>query len=230
MSIALIVITDGRDDYLNQCTTTLDNLHGPITERWMYDDTGDQAYRAELAARFPTFNHINAGPRQGFGGAMRAAWAHLLADSMAEHIFHVEQDFTFPQPINLPAMVRVLDAHPELAQMALRRQAWNHAERAAGGIVEQHPDAYTDRYDYALDASWLEHRMFFTTNPSIYRRSLMTVGWPDCPRSEGMFTAKLLADGTPEARPDEVRFGYWGRRYDNPAVAHIGYQRTGTGY
>lgn len=229
MSIALLVVTDGRTDYLAQCVHSLcKRLRGPVGERFMYDDTGDVAYRLELAERYPEFTHINAGPRQGFGGAIANAWSQVYQLSEAEHVFHVEQDFTFNRDIDLTAMAGVLDDQPHLAQVALRRQPWNDAERAAGGIVEQHPASYVDCGDGTHQ--WLEHRLFYTTNPSLIRRSLIARGWPDVPRSEGEYSHYLLRTGTPEATPEEVRFAYWGRREDGPWVEHIGHQRTGTGY
>lgn len=229
MSIALLVITDGRDDYLAQCIGSLGALHGPISERWMYDDTGSAAYRARLAAVWSEFRHIHGGPRQGFGGAIRAAWSHLAAHSTADWVFHVEQDFAFHRPVDLAAMTEVLTAQPRLAQMALRRQAWNADERAAGGIVEQHPTSYTDCRD-AAGREWLEHRRFFTTNPCLYRRSLLSVGWPDGAQSEGRFGLGLLRDGTPEVPGGQVRFGYWGARDSGTWVEHIGHHRAGNGY
>lgn len=227
--IAVLVITDGRSAYLAECVASLrKHLHGPIAEMWMYDDTGDAQYREALAQTYPEFVHINAGPRQGFAGAIHYAWEMLRLTSGADYVFHVEQDFRFNRDIDLAAMAGLLDDQPHLAQIALRRQPWNDAERAAGGIVEQHPASYADCTDGARE--WLEHRLFYTTNPSLIRRSLVARGWPLVPRSEGEYSHYLLRTGTPEATPEQVRFAYWGRRDDAPWVEHIGHQRTGTGY
>ena len=70
---------------------------------------------------------------------------------------------------------------------------------------------------------WLEHRRFFTTNPSLYRRSLCWTGWPDTDHSEGAFTTQLLED-------PELRFAYWGSRNSGEWCEHIGHERAGTGY
>lgn len=229
--IALLVITDGRDDYLARCVASAnEQLRGPISERWMFDDTGDDTYRRRLAKRFPRFQHINGGPRQGFGGAINSAWRQLAEHSSAEYVLHIEQDFTFNRPVDLTQLATVLRERPHLAQLALRRQPWNDAETAAGGIVELHPDAYEERYDQR-GQSWLEHRLFFTTNPSLYRRDLCEAGWPTRPQSEGHFGIGLLRDGLPwgVSGPD-VRFGFWGARADPPWVEHIGHQRVGSGY
>jgi hypothetical protein len=226
MSVALLVITDGRDDYLRQCIASVDSptgLHGDVAERWMYDDTGDAAYRRELAARYPGWRHINAGPRQGCAGAIRAAWQHLRDGSNARLVFHLEQDFVFRRPVDLAALVQLLDDYPELAQVALRRQPCNPLERQAGGIVESHPDWYLDRSDG--DIQWLEHRAFFTCNPCLYRRTLLQLDWPehiDGRYSEDTFHRQLLRYGTPEADGDHVHCAFWGARDSGVWVEHIG--------
>lgn len=228
MSIALLIITDGRDDYLSQCVASLGNLGGPISEWWMYDDTGDPAYRGELARRYPKFRHIDAGPRQGCAGAIRAAWARLAADSGARFVFHLEQDFVLSRRVDLADLAALLDTHPELAQVALRRQPCNPLEEAAGGVVEQHPDWYTDRKDEA-GHRWLEHSAYWTCNPCLYRTDLLLrYSWPEHRPgrySEDTFTETLRRDGTPQLSGDRVRFAYWGARDSGIWVRHIGHQR-----
>lgn len=231
MSIALLVITDGRSACLAQTIESAKKrLRGPITEFVMYDDTGDSQHRRMLARTYPEFAHINAGPRQGFGGAIAHAWQYLADWSEADYVFHLEGDFTFNREVDLLALAATLEAHPELAHMALRRQAWAPVEIAAGGVVEMHPDAYTDVFVDVHQRAWLEHRLFWTTNPSLIHMDLIRRGWPDVPQSERQFTEYLLREGSPWVPGDEVRFGYWGRREDGPWVHHIGDERAGRGY
>jgi hypothetical protein len=221
--ICLAVVTDGREDYLTAAIESAEtHLIGPISERVMYDDTGDDDYRRDLASRFPGWRHINAGPRQGFGGAIQALWRHLRDFSTSRWVFHLEQDFTFNRDVNLLDMVLVLEKHQHLVQLALRRQPWNEHERLAGGIVEQHPESYEERTWRGL--SWLEHRLFFTTNPSLYRRALCWLDWPEGGESEGHFSHQII-----QSAPD-ARFGFWGPRDSGEWVTHIGHERVGTGY
>jgi hypothetical protein len=238
MTVALLVITDGRFEYIRDTINSFnDQVSGPVTERWLYDDSGAANHRRWLSDAFPDFRLIwHREGRQGFGGAIRAAWERLRADSTAEHIFHLEDDFTFDQPIDLGAMAGVLHMNPHIVQVALRRQPWNDAEREAGGVVELHPDAFVDRNVWGLHfTSWgaedprlhpiLEHTLFWTTNPSLYRRSLIqTEGWPTGSRSEGRFTANI------RARHPGWRFAYWGARDSGEWVFHTGNERAGVGY
>ena len=228
MRFAILVMTDGRGEILQQCLDR--NLFYAVgeIEYWLHDDTGDDVYRRTLATRYPLFTQIGAGPRRGFGGAIRWAWSQLAQRSTADYVWHQEDDFLADSTINLTEMAEVLESCPYLAQMALKRQPWGPAEGAAGGFMAMHPEAYTDMFEGGLD--WLEHRLFWTTNPSLYRRSLCSLGWPIGARSETTFGARLMLDGTPEVPGDQIRFGYWGRRDDPPAVQHIGMQRVGRGY
>lgn len=225
--IILLVITDGRRDCIERTIpSALEHLQGPITTRLIYDDSGDVDHWWWLANRFADdgFEMVSPpGDRRGFGGAIRHVWSAITEQGTDPFVFHLEDDFTFDRHVPLLAMASVLEQRPHLAQLALRRQPWNPNEVAAGGIVEQHPDDYLEHED-GLGRRWLEHGRFFTTNPSLYRRSLCEVGWPDGPHSEGHFGLGLLA-----ADP-ATRFGYWGARTDPPWVTHIGHQRVGTGY
>jgi hypothetical protein len=227
--IALLVITDGRRDCIEQTLASArENLHGPITRRVIFDDSADPDHRAWLQAHYPGWQHVNGGRRRGFDGAIRCAWT-FLRQQRESYVFHLEDDFTFNRPVDLVYLTYVLRRNPYLAQLALRRQPWNDDERAAGGIVEQHPDDFVEVDDHS-GSVWLEHRRFFTTNPSLYRRALMDVDWPEGANSEGRFTHHLLEKGYDGIPGEDVRFGFWGSRDSGEAVEHIGRQRVGTGY
>lgn len=221
MSFALVVMTDGRREcILRAIPSLLANLRGPVTHQVIHDDSGDPDYRDWLRWAFPTFDVIGPAHRTGFAGAYGNAWRYL-AERPERFVFATEDDFLYERSVDLLAMAELLDWYPHVAQVALRRQAWNDQEKAAGGIVEQHPGDYQDRTDG--DLRWLEHRRFLTTNPSLYRTELCRHGWPQVPNSEGVLTHQLLKD------PD-LRFAFWGERTDAPWVTHIGAQRVGTGY
>ena len=200
MKLGLLLISDGRDDYLR---ATLRSYREMVRE-------------PDVCVHIDDRDHA-----LGFGGAIQEGWRRMLAMDVT-HVWHLEGDFTFNRPVPIDAMAAVLDAHPHLVQLALRRQPWNEQEKAAGGQVEIDPAAYTDREWRAHE--WLEHTKNFTTNPSLYPRWVMEEGWPSGPESEGRFGGDLI-----KRRP-ELRFAYWGARSSGEWCFHIGKVRKGRGY
>jgi hypothetical protein len=222
--IALLLIGDGRDELREQtCMSFLSQVYG---------------YRLGYVVEVDDRQH-----RMGFGGAIRTGWHYLamaLRDASLEgtpppfdYVFHLEEDWLFLEAIDLRWLAAMLagsatpkrSALPTLAQAALKRGPVNSVERKAGGLVEQWPEEYADSGTITPEAGgvpYLTHRLFFTTNPSLYRASLMTLGWPEGPASERAFTELLLSLG--------YSFGYYGAREHPPTVEHLGAVRTGLGY
>lgn len=193
-SVALLTIRDGRHAYHEQAL----------------------ASALEMLPRFDQYVWVNDPDHQlGFAGAIAQGWSQIRTD----YVLHFEADFTFREPVPVDAMVQVLRTHPHLTQLALLRQPVNAAEHAAGGIIEQHPDAYTRRDWHGH--TWREHARFWTTNPCVYPRWIVDRGWPQCDQSEGMFGLKLFAENP------ERRAAFWA---DRELVTHIGDVRAGTGY
>jgi hypothetical protein len=199
VSVCLLRIGDGRDEYHERC----------------WESAKDA---------LPTFSRVitidDREHKLGFSGAIAEGWRQVLQTG-ADYVFHLEMDFTFNAPVELAGMIELLEEKPHLAQVALKRQPVNAEERAAGGIVELHPDDFTQRVEGGI--IWTENRRCFTTNPCVYSTNLCRHGWPQEPHSEGVFTHRLLAD------PD-VAFAFWGGKFDAPLVEHIGESRAGGGY
>lgn len=219
MIIALLVMTDGRRDYMHRTIASAScRLDGPIGPCVMYDDSGSEENHQWLRESFPVFELVYKDTRQGFGGAIQSAWDHLKNYDF-DYVFHLEDDFIFNREIPLDDMAQVLQDNPHVYQMALRRQAWSSEEIRAGGVIERWPN------DFHQQDGWISHRMFFTTNPSLYRRSLIeTRSYPNVKDSEGHFSQSIMTSD-----PD-AQFGYWGLKTDAPWVEHIGIQRKANIY
>lgn len=220
-NVTLVVFTDGRRDCLEQTLASAsENLSGvEFSHRVMVNDSLNAEYAEWLLDTYHDFEHIRHTEKKGFCGAIQSAWRSLTPDT--QYVFHLEDDFIFNRPVPLHDMIAVLDANPNLVQIALRRQAWSADEVLAGGVVEMWPEEYAGTGSNF--GNWLEHRLFFTTNPSIYPVHITTAGWPDAPACEQKFTDSVLED------PDAC-FAYWGKRTDDPWVRHIGNVRAGEGY
>lgn len=226
MKIALMMVTDGRKDFFDRTYAAMDAMIGAraFDFRIVVDDGQSRDYSEWL-------DHIgmwdlHALPRpegkRGFGGAIQAGWDILKAMPDVDYVFHLEDDFMLSKYFSLRWMAGILDRNPDLAQLALKRQPVNAEEAKVGGFVYQFPDEYHQHLDEETGQSWYSQNLFFTTNPSLYRRSLLDVGWPSGEGSERRMTERLQALG--------MHFGFLGTKFDEPWVHHIGKFRTGVGY
>jgi len=211
--VALAVTTDGRGDCLLQAIDSLRVSLDPWPEvRCMVDDSGDPAYTAMLRQRYPDFEIVAHEQRRGFAATVESVW-RLTVQTPCDHVFHAEDDFTYREPVDLPALARLLDEHSHLAQIALKRDPVNDEERAAGGFMQTRPpETWTQREGF------VEHVLNFTTNPSLIPVRVIGLALGDgCPLTEPNVTGMLLENG--------YGFGYLGRTEDRPRVEHIGHER-----
>lgn len=150
--------------------------------------------------------------RRGLSGAIRHAWAQLDHINV-DYIFHLEDDFTFPDRVPVQEMIRLLNDE-QLCQVALKRQPVNPWEQQAGGFIEANPGNYTAR------DGWVESFFGFTLNPCVYPKPRWEDGWVwPVGGGEAEFTAHLRRIGSP-------RFGIFGDVTDSPRCTHIGHQRA----
>lgn len=223
--ILLAITTDGRRECIEQTIPSLlERVQGIDGPRIVFDDSGDQDYRDWLRAEYePQGFWITPMGRERLGQdhALKIVWKHLSRDVYADHafVFLCEDDFTFERDVDLGAMRSTLEARPYLRQMALLRQPWFPGEAKAGGIIERDPDEYERVVDG--ECEWLQHRLWFTLNPNLFRRNLCKLDRPVGRRHEWNFSRKLCEDPA-------ARFGIWGD--GSPWVTHIGHKRVGRGY
>jgi GT2 family glycosyltransferase len=212
--VALAVTTDGRGDCLHQAIDSLRVSLRPWP-RWrvMVDDSGDRTYTAMLRQRYTDFEILAHEERRGFAATVESVW-RLALQAPCDYVFHAEDDFTYREPVDLDGMARLLEDHPRLAQLALKRQPINEEERAAGGFMQTRPpETWTAREGF------VEHSLNFTTNPCLIPRE---------------FIESCLAGDWPKSEPAISRFAeslprwfaYLGAVGDGPRVEHIGHERT----
>lgn len=208
MTVALVVITDGRP-YLPQMLKSL-REHAPQFDRAiLVDDSGERT----AATIYPLFDRVAAHDyRQGLAAAVTAGWS-LAAG--CDFVFHVEDDWTFRRAVPLDGMAEVLTARPGLAQVVLKRPAWNPQEIRAGGLIELNPGAYTD--ETIAGRPVVTHRECYSLNPHLAPRSTFEAGW--LPGDEGLNTDRLTEN------PD-CQFAFWGTKKDAPLIDHIGISRS----
>lgn len=213
--ITLLIMTHNRKDTLAKTIESLNRyLYGRVDRRVIHSDARDPAYNDWLTQFTPEYElMINEGTH-GFGPAIQNAWSELH-DS--DYILHWEDDFVLKEKLNVDFLRWILTTQPDLAQIALKRQPWNEVEKSAGGIVESDPDSYIEVTQYGYTIT--KHDKFFTTNPCLYNKSIIDIGWPTTKHSEGIFSISMRERG--------LKSAFFGGKFDPPKVEHIGYDRAG---
>ena len=210
-AIALVVITDGRYYCMAESVTSIDQQLPPFTFRCIVDDSGDRAYAAWLDRTFKDFAILHHPTRMGCAASVGHGWESAMLCG-AEYVWHAEDDFTYNGPVDVGAMAAILDANPELAQLALKRGPHGPVEGAAGGLMEVSPDKWTDH------DGWCTSSQIFTFNPSLIPRRAIEVVLADRrPKLESNVAYILTAQG--------YRFGYLGQTTDPQRITHIGANR-----
>jgi hypothetical protein len=229
----LAVLTHGRSGTLDQTLASFYDKVRPAPARVLLHADGPWM-SAPTSGR--TFFVQTTGSPQGFCKATGSLWKWIVADALArepdapEFVFWLEHDFVFLRPVDLSELADVLDDDARLAQMQLMRTPVSPEEIAAGGLYQMRQADYTKRlwepltaeYDPDRFRPWLEHRSYFTTNPSLLRTSFMAENrWPDdgLPECEGRYGIDLVQRG--------FTYGVWGS--GEPWVEHVGV-RDGFGY
>jgi hypothetical protein len=218
-SVVVMALTVGRRDYLERTLASFEEMvtGAPVVRR-IWDDSGNPEYVTWLRERFPTWHVVGdlngRFVHRGYTPALQAMWRYLTSRVFTPYVFLLEEDFTFDVPVDLGAMIDVLEARPHLAQLALLRHPFYDREQA-GGILGHPPDAFEPA---SLNGHrWLEHRRFWTNNPMMFRRILASRRpWPAGRHSEAEYGRMLCQD-------PNLRFGFWGE--GEPAVTHIGDER-----
>lgn len=202
MSIALVVFPTPYDNLLRECMDTVWNLRGPISERWMFDNSGDESRRERLSSWYPVYRHRGVGPRQSRGSALNYAWSCLRTSSRARWVLHYPTIGIINRRVDLNAMIGAMVDSPWLAQMNLRSG----------------PDPILGQqcHDRRRARTWLEYDGEFSTGPCLYRMSLTQLSWQDSDRPEEEFTTRLR--GNALATENHLGLGCWGNREDEPVI------------
>lgn len=187
--IVLGILTDGRDDLLAQCLASArEHLAGQVDHVFVV--------------------HDGLVGRKGLAGAVQTVWAHAVGVG-ADYLFHLEDDFVFTGPVDVAAIVRVLDANRDVAQMLLKRQPLSEPELAGGDVL-------AGMRELEPHDGWVAQQHIFSLNPCLIPRRVLEQGWPR--GNEAEMTGLLRRDGW--------KFGVWGDPGSPPMVTHLGETRS----
>jgi hypothetical protein len=226
-SVTLVVHSGGdierwpeRREYLRQTLASLTaHVAGPIVQRVVYSDWGDAAPDlADIAGQFGFY--VAGDGHHGYTSSMQRMWGYLGRRAVGQYVFQAEDDFLFDRDIELTDLIDVAEARPNLTQIALLRHPAYQSEIDKGGVLGWPSESF--RPVSFNGHTWLEHRNFWTANPSLFRRSLVQdVPWPSGKSSERVFADQVFRDTNAYA-------GFWGA--GDAYITHLGSVRAGSGY
>lgn len=224
-AITWTVLTDGRKDLIEQTIPSWEKqVKGNFKGKFIIDDSGDPEYREWLAITFPNFKVIPVRKnRAGYINAMKKVF-EVAREAGNPYIFHLEDDFILKRPIDLTDLTYVMDHRKHLTQISLLRQPWYEIEINAGGVLQVFMKQTKRIYAKRLgNKQWLEHRFFWTCNPSVFPLWVAEREWPKSGYSEARFGMELFED-------ENLYSGVWGRLNTPYYVEHIGSYQNGGSY
>ncbi len=216
---ALVVITDGRGEFLERAIASVDQfVGGDFSQTVCADDSGEPVYWDWLERVLDGARIVHHPNREGLASAIRSAWGLVDLDKI-DQILHLEDDCVFTAPIAIEEWAKPLDGNPHLAQIGLQRAPQSSQELRYGSLV-----GYLSTLSpVSLRDGWIEHDVGFSLQPSIYPAWVAKVGWPEH-GGETEFTARL------REHDPLVRFGYLGSPGCDPVYVHEGFGRRSAGW
>jgi hypothetical protein len=228
-SVAVVVrsggtleVADERLGYLEQSLSSLEaSVEGPIVQRVVYSDWPDEVVPRvrEIADRHGYY--VVGSGHHGYVTSTQRLWKYIAGRVKADFVFLAEDDFVYLKPVDLQPMMKALTSKPALRQIALLREPAYPREREPGDHILGWDRATFDQHG-ANGNSRLEHRNFWTMNPSLFRKDLVEKNpWPTATNSERLFGDRILAD-------KGARVAFWGS--GDAWLRHIGETRAGGPY
>jgi hypothetical protein len=172
MKFCVIIINDGRNDYLAKTLKSFeDNVmfpDGSEIYKIMIDDwplERDEKALRKLAKKYKIDKVVFNAENLGVNANVKKAWSLIPED--VDYIWHQENDFIYLQKVNIMDLMAVLE-NPIIVQCAIVRQAWFDDEREAGSLMNTSPERWRSGNVSGIDV--VLHKDHFTFNPSLYKR------------------------------------------------------------
>lgn len=227
--VAVIVRTGGeletwpaRREYLRRSLASLvERVHGRIGRKVVYSDWADSVSDELRAIAEASGFYVVGNRHHGYTESARRLWRYLDTRVSEPYVFLAEDDFVYLRDVELAPMVETLRRTTRLRQIALLRGPVFPRERSGEGILGWPEDGFERLEQDNPDRARLEHRLFWTMNPSVVSRTIASTPWPAKRSSERAFGDALTKD-------PRARFAFWGT--GEPWIEHIGETRAATEY
>tara|TARA_Y100000593_G_scaffold95031_1_gene198547 strand:+ start:1326 stop:2111 length:786 start_codon:yes stop_codon:yes gene_type:complete len=151
----------------------------------------------------------------------KEAWEMVPKDT--DYIWHQEDDFTFPEEINVQNLINILESFPRsLSQICLKRQVWYENDNdfieqiEEGKIGKEIEININNKKEYLI-----LHQHYFNANPCIYPRWVIEEKYSHNPQES------VIASDLKQRYGNTVYSSIYGKKLDKPLCEHIGYYNQG---
>jgi GT2 family glycosyltransferase len=215
MKFCIIILTDGRNEYLSKTLESLDeNVIFPsdadifkiMVDDW--PDGRDEKSIRKIAKKHKVNKLILNNENIGIDNSVQLAWS-LIPDDI-DYVWHQENDFVYLEKVDVSKLITIL-FNPMIVQCALVRQPWYDDEKQSGSLMNTRPQRFRQANISGIDV--VVHRDHFTHNPSLYKRK-----WIEQLKNynEYFFKDHLLR------KNPGLYFSYYGKKEDHHRILHIG--------
>jgi GT2 family glycosyltransferase len=215
MKFCVIIINDGRNDYLEQSLKSFkENVvfpEGSKVYKILIDDwpqERDEEAIKKIAKKYKIDKVVLNEENLGVNRNVKKVWNLVPED--VDYIWHQENDFTYLEKVSIETLMRVLE-NPTIIQCALLRQAWFEDELHFGTLMKTRPERWRSANVGGIDI--VLHKDHFTFNPSLYKRKWLVDLEP--------FGEYDLRNYYMAKHPG-FYFSYLGTKEDKHRVLHIG--------
>ncbi len=215
MKFCVIIINDGRNDYLEKSLKSFSEKvifpEGSEITKILIDDwplDRDEKLIKKIGKKYGVNKYIFNEENLRVDNTVRKIWDNVPSD--IDYVFHQENDFIYLEKIYISELVKVLET-PTIVQCALARQAWFQDEKESGGLFKTRSERFRSGNASGIDI--VMHRDHFTFNPSLYKRKwLVDIN----PFGEYQLSNYYLSQNS------ALWFAYYGKRTDKNRIEHIG--------
>ena len=227
MKVCLFILGNGRDGYLERTIDSWEhNLVGNVTNKIIFDDSGNQEYRAWLNEKFGDRFTIVPVSEESVGQVKAISFAFdYIKNIDADYILEIEEDWMLFRELDLNKIIRVMEKNSNIIQMRIPRTIWyaeyHYLDLVAGSLLRHHKSIPGTRSRYVGKSnrwfSWRGEFYFWSHNPSLFKKKIVYENYLEHDVDHEYHFGLDLFKKYPRAV-----VGFWAKNDYDAYITHIG--------
>lgn len=195
INYTLFILGNGRKPYLERTIHSWEmNLIGKPKHQIIFDDSGDEEYRAYLNKKFGNRYVIVPIGDKPMGQVYAINFIYkYLKDVDADYIFELEEDWVLFRKLDISKLINILEQDENITQVRVPRTITSTHDMKYGSTISFQLNEPTAKHRFVShkDGGWYEVRgrlYFWSHNPSIYRKSMINHTYPESGATDHEYT------------------------------------------